>query len=208
MYKILHVDTWARKDHFRFFGQFDHPYFDICCSVDCTGAYRQAKEEDVSFFQLYLYYSLLAANEIVPFRYRIKGEEVLVYDKVNASPTISRGDGTFGFAYIDFHEDKKAFFEASGKEIERVQSSTGLVPAVSGENVIHFSSLPWTSFTAISHARHSLFKDSIPKISFGKVTTENGRMQMPVSVSVHHGLMDGFHVSQYIERFGQLLNQV
>lgn len=208
MYKILDVNEWNRKDHFEFFGQFDHPYFDICCHVDCTGAYQQAKSEGVSFFQLYLYYSLQAANEIIPFRYRIKDGQVLVYDKVNASPTIGRGDGTFGFGYIDFHEDKEAFFAASAEEIQRVQNSRGLIPAVSGENVIHYSSLPWINFTAISHARHSLFRDSIPKISFGKVTEEKGRMLMPLSVSVHHGLMDGYHVSQYIDRFGELLNQV
>lgn len=205
MYKLLDIDKWNRKDHFQFFSGFDFPYFDVCCTVDCTGAYEEAKREGRSFFQLYLYYSLLAANEIESFRYRIRDGRVLVYDQVNASPTIHRPDGTFGFAYIDFSPDKEIFFRTASDEIGQTQKSTGLIPAVSGENVIHFSTLPWLRFTSISHARHTGFKDSIPKISFGKVVEEQGRGLMPVSVSVHHGLMDGWHVSQYIARLEELM---
>ena len=205
MYQLLDIDQWNRKDHFHFFSGFDFPYFDICCTVNCTGAYREAKQKGISFFQLYLYYSLLAANEITPFRYRIRNGQVLVFDQVHASPTINRKDGSFGFAYIDFHANREAFLQAAAKEIEQTQNSSGLVPAVSGENVIHYSSLPWISFTGLSHARHTAFKDSIPKISFGKIKEENGEMLMPVSVSVHHALMDAFHVSQYLDRFSELL---
>ncbi|MEM8967889.1 MAG: CatA-like O-acetyltransferase, partial [Bacteroidota bacterium] len=44
-------------------------------------------------------------------------------------------------------------------------------------------------------------------ISFGKMTTANGKQIMPVSIHVHHALMDGFHVSQHLELFQKLLNQ-
>ena len=206
MYQRLNIEQWNRKDHFRFFSGFDLPYFDICCTVECTGAYREAKETGTSFFQLYLYYSLLAANEITPFRYRIKEQDVLVYQQVHASPTINRPDGSFGFAYIAFHPGQAAFLQAAAAEIERTQNSTGLVPAVSGENVIHYSAIPWIDFRAITHARHTPFKDIIPKISFGKITEENGRRRMPVSISVHHALMDAYHVSQYLEHFEALMN--
>jgi len=37
------------------------------------------------------------------------------------------------------------------------------------------------------------------------MTERHGRKVMPVSVHVHHALMDGYHVGQYIELFGQLL---
>ncbi|HUR12627.1 MAG TPA: CatA-like O-acetyltransferase, partial [Flavitalea sp.] len=87
-----------------------------------------------------------------------------------------------------------------------VQKSTGLIPAMSGENVIHYSSVPWLRFTSLSHARAYSFPDSIPKISFGKMITEGSRKIMPVSVHVHHGLMDGFHVAQFVDRFQHLMN--
>jgi chloramphenicol O-acetyltransferase type A len=81
------------------------------------------------------------------------------------------------------------------------------VPAVSGENVIHYSSIPWLNFTSLSHARAFSFKDSIPKISFGKMTEENGQRRMSMSIHVHHGLMDGYHVGEYVNLFQKLLNE-
>jgi len=207
MKTLLDIESWNRKDQFRFFNQFEEPFFGITVQVDCTRAYHIAKENNYSFFLYYLHASLQAVNETEPFRYRIENDQVYVYDQVNASATINRPDGTFGFSYMDYHPDFLAFSKDAKKIIEAVRQTTGLIPAVSGENVIHYSSIPWLNFTSLSHARSFSFKDSCPKISFGKMTEQNGIRQMPVSIHVHHALMDGFHVAQFVERFQELLLQ-
>ncbi|MCW3467177.1 chloramphenicol acetyltransferase [Chitinophaga nivalis] len=207
MRTTLDIATWARKAHFEFFRQFEEPFFGVCIPVDCTRAYTRSRSAGASFFLYYLHRSLAAANTIVPFRYRIHEDNVFIYDAVHASPTINRPDGTFGFAYMDYHADFTAFSAAAQQEIDRVQNSTGLIPAVSGENVIHYSSLPWLDFTSISHARSFSFKDCSPKISFGKMKEENGKKIMPVSIHVHHALMDGYHVGQFADLFQQLMHE-
>jgi chloramphenicol O-acetyltransferase type A len=207
MKMIIDVEQWERKDHYNFFRRFEEPFFGITIEVDCTLAYKACKNSNASFFLWYLHKSLIAANETEPFRYRIEGDNVLLYDKVNASPTINRPDGTFGFSYFDYHLSFQLFSSKAQEEIEKVQRSTGLIPAIAGENVIHYSSVPWLKFTSISHARAYSFKDSIPKISFGKMTEVNGIRTMPVSVHAHHGLMDGYHVAQFMERFQDLMDR-
>ena len=94
----------------------------------------------------------------------------------------------------------------ASSKIERVRNSAGLQPAIAGENVIHYSAMPWIDFTAVSHARAFSFPDSCPKISLGKMTENNGRRTMPMSVHVHHALADGLNVAQYIDAFQQLMN--
>ena len=206
MKRLLNLAGWNRRDHYHFFKQFEEPFFGVCVNIDCTTAYKKAKEQNISFFLYYLYQSLVAANETEPFRYRISGDDVLAYDEVHASPTINRPDGTFGFSYINYHSSFETFLQKAAEEIERVRNSTGLVPAVSGENVIHYSSIPWLNFTSLSHARAFSFKDSCPKISFGKMTVEGGKRSMPVAIHVHHALMDGFHVGQFVDRFQAGMN--
>ena len=205
MKQVLNIETWARKDHFRFFKQFEEPFFGVTIQVDCTKAYQTAKANGWSFFLYYLHCSLMAANKIEPFRYRILNDDVFIYDEVHASPTINRPDGTFGFAYMNYYPGFETFAAAAQQEINRVQQSTGLVPSVSGQNVVHYSSVPWLSFTSLSHARSFTFQDSCPKISFGKMTEQAGVRSMPVSIHVHHALMDGFHAGQFAELFQQLL---
>lgn len=207
MKQILDLNGWARTAHFHFFKQFDEPFFGVTVNIDCTLAYAAAKAKGVSFFLYYLHKSLSAANQTPAFRYRIVEDQVWVYDQVDASPTVDRPDGTFGFSYIEFEEDFQAFKTGADQEITTVRNSRGLFPAKLGECVIHYSALPWINFSSMSHARSFSFPDSSPKISFGKITELDGKKSMPVSIHVHHALMDGLHVGQYIDCFQQLMNE-
>lgn len=207
MKKLIDLDNWNRKEHFLFFSKFDEPFFGVTVKVDCTIAYQKAKEKGVSFFLYYLYRALKAANEVENFRYRIIENQPYDYATTNASPTINRPNGTFGFAYINYFENENKFYEYALQEIENVKNSTSLLPSISGENVIHFSAIPWIDFTSISHARNFSHPDSCPKISFGKMTENNGQKEMSVSIHVHHALMDGYHVGLFIEKFQSLLSE-
>ncbi len=206
MKKLIDLDKWNRKEHFLFFSKFEEPFFGVTVKVDCTTAYKKSREKGTSFFLYYLYRALKAANEVENFRYRIIENQPYDFTTVNASPTINRPDGTFGFAYIDYFEDEKQFYEKALEEIENVKSTNNLLPAVSGENVIHFSAIPWLDFTSISHARSFSHPDSCPKISFGKMTENNGVKEIPVSIHGHHALMDGYHVGLFIDKFQNFLN--
>jgi chloramphenicol O-acetyltransferase type A len=206
MKHLLNLENWPRRQHFEFFKQFEEPYFGVTASIDVTLGFEHAKAAGVSLFIYYLYQSLAAANIIEPFKYRIEDDQVAVYDEVHAGPTINRPNGTFGFAYINYHKSFAKFLEGAEQEIERVQSTTELMPSTSSQNIIHFSALPWINFTSISHARMFSFKESVPKISFGRITDVDGQRIMPVSVHVHHALMDGVHVGQYLQCFQDLLN--
>jgi len=207
MKQLITLDDWKRKDHFQFFSKFEEPFFGVTINIDCTLAYQQAKEKGNSFFLYYLYRALKAANAIENFRYRIIDKEVYLFDQINASATINRPDETFGFSYMDYDKNEELFYQNAKEEIARVQQSKGLIPAGSGENVIHFSAVPWLDFTSLSHARSFTFPDSCPKISFGKVTENNGKKLMSVSIHAHHGLMDGFHIGLFAEQFQELMNE-
>lgn len=207
MKQLIKLDDWKRKEHFQFFSKFEEPFFGVTINIDCTLAYQQAKEKGNSFFLYYLYRALKAANAIENFRYRIIDKEVYLFDHINASATINRPDETFGFSYMDYHKNEEMFYQKAKEEISRVQQSKGLIPAGSGENVIHFSAVPWLDFTSLSHARSFTFPDSCPKISFGKITENNGKKLMSVSIHAHHGLMDGFHIGLFAEKFQELMNE-
>ncbi len=203
----INLDNWERKAHFSFFKTYEEPFFGVCVMVDCTRAYQQAKSAGHSFFLSYLHKSITAVNQTESFRHRIEGEEVYLYDRIDVGTTVDRDDGTFGFSYIPYHADFDAFSAAAKQEFERVRNRRDLMPGSEIHHIVHFSSLPWVRFTSLSHARHFPKRESIPKISFGKVQIENGRHTMPYSVHAHHALIDGRQVGEHIDRFQELLNQ-
>jgi chloramphenicol O-acetyltransferase type A len=199
------LDTWARKAHFEFFSKFEEPYYGVCVKVDCTAAYAFAKREGISFFLYYLYLTIAAAQRVEAFRLRIEDGEVVLYDTVDGGSTVGRPDGTFGFGYFPYCENLNEFMELAAREVERVRGTIGMERR-ERTNILRCSALPWIDFTSISHARRFSAGDSCPWISFGKMTEHDGRRWMPVSVHVHHALVDGLHVGQWIDSFQELMN--
>jgi chloramphenicol O-acetyltransferase type A len=205
MKQKLDLENWNRKEHFRFFSQMEEPFFGVTTTVNCTKAYQKAKDLGISFFIYYLHKTLQAVNKVENFKYRIANDEVYIFDAISASATVMREDKTFGFSYMEFSDSLSDFNQMANKEIQRIQTTTGLFTTEYPENLIHFSALPWVNFTSLSHARSFTWPDSCPKISFGKMIEENGKKTMAISVHVHHGLMDGYHVGLFLHELQQLV---
>ncbi len=205
MKHFINLSTWKRREHFEVFKNFDEPLFGITVRVECMAAYTKAKELNYPFSLYYLYLSMKAANEIEEFRYRIEDDKVICYDSVGAGPTVFREDETYGCGYMPYNQNIEVFMMQAKAETERVKAERGLKFPYTGEDIIHYSTLPWADFTSVNHARKLAAYPSIPKITFGKITKDGEKMWLPVDIHVNHALMDGFHVGKFVERFQELL---
>lgn len=206
MPKKIDLSTWNRRKHFEFFSQFEEPFFGITASVNATQAYRHAKKTGASFYLTYLHCILAAVNDVEAMRLRIADNNVILHDRIDVSATVNRLDNTFGFSYIEFHPDFDRFCINAREEMERVRNSTELFPVRNSDQVIHFSALPWIDFTSLSHARPFSRPDSSPKLSVGKLVKDGELQKMPLSIHVHHGLADGYHVGLFYEKVQELMD--
>jgi chloramphenicol O-acetyltransferase type A len=203
---IIDLKTWNRTTHFEFFSKFEEPFFGITTPIGCTVAYQKSKALQIPYFVYYLHKTLTAINNVENFRLRIEGENVVLYDEIDASATIMRADRTFGFSFMKFHKELKEFNTMAQIEIQRIQNTPGIFTREYPENIIHFSAVPWINFTGLTHSRSYSVPDSCPKISFGKLMDENGKKTMALSVTAHHGLLDGYHMGLFVEELQNLMN--
>lgn len=205
---VIDTEKWNRKEHYEFFSKMASPYFGIVTEVDCTTAYKKAKEKERSFFACYLHKSMAAINSVEELKLRIVDHEVVLFDNVHAGCTIGRADGTFGFAFVSFSDDFETFNNELQEEIRAVQNSNGL--RLNNDDIkkdlIRHSTLPWTSFTGLLHPTDFDRTESVPKVTFGKFNIREGRKYLPVSIEAHHGLADGFHLAKYLNEFQKLLD--
>ncbi|WP_081414530.1 CatA-like O-acetyltransferase [Aquimarina muelleri] len=81
------------------------------------------------------------------------------------------------------------------------QNSKGLRNTDNAKRIdtIHYSSIPWYTFTRHTHVRHFQCKNSVPKFSFGKYSKD--KLCLPIAINVHHRLMDGYYIGQYLKEF-------
>ena len=58
MKTLIDVEQWNRKEQFLFFYRFEEPFFGVTVNIDCTQAYKIAKQKGNSFFLYYLFRAL------------------------------------------------------------------------------------------------------------------------------------------------------
>lgn len=202
----IDIDNWERGSTFRHFIGYSDPYFGISCNVDCTKAYRLARENGISFFLYYFYQSLAAANALPAFRIRLEAKEPYIYDSVHGSPTILRDDGGLGFALLRWKENFAAFIRDAEREIAAVKLQKRLDASKDRPDTVYYSILPWIQFTSVTHPLDLPNTEGVPILTFGKMFEEGGRRMMPLAVHAHHALMDGYDIHRFLEIFGERLN--
>lgn len=209
MAKYLDIENWHRRSIFHFFKGYDNPFFNVCAQVDVTSLLQLTRStKELSFTLAYHYLALKVVNELEPFHYRLRGERVLVHERIHAGTTVLLDDGRFTFCYFDYEEDFGKFQAGARASIEQARAAHDRADmgATERDDLIHCSVLPWVSFTSISHARRWGSGESVPKLSFGKHFEERGIIKMPLSVEVHHALVDGLDVGRYFELVGAYFN--
>lgn len=202
----IDMSSWSRRKHFEHFMKLDYPHFNVCANVDITKFKPYIKEKGFSFFVSVLYVAVRAANEVKEFRYRIRDNKVIEHDVVHPSFTVMSQDEAFSFCMSKYYE---VFDEFNGRtsqaiELRKEEGSLDFDPLA--DEYLYMTSLPWISFTSISHPMHLNPVDSVPRIAWGKFFDENDKIKMPLSVHAHHALVDGFHAGRYFEEFQKILD--
>ncbi len=197
MPKDVDVENWNRKNTFEFFKNFEDPFFNITANLDVTALYRFCKEKNLSFALANLFYSLAAANEIREFKIRLKDGKLTEFETIHATQTILQADETFSFCYFEMKPDVFEFNHSGQIALEKYKALNTFDVETERIDLIYYSVIPWISFTSFKHASRFDNQQTVPRIVFGKVFDEAQTKKMPVSVEVHHAIMDGIHVGKF-----------
>src|ERR1043166_2374698 len=206
MPRYIDLETWHRRQLFDFFINYTNPYFNVCTKVEVTRLLAMVKNRPgVRVSSAIHYFGLRAANSVEPFRYRLQEGKIIVYDVINGGTTVLLPNESFAYAYFDYDADFERFVAGMNKAVDEVRNGTGRLKPTMRDDVIYHTTLPWFSFTSFAHARTPGRGDSVPRLVFGKFANEDGRVMMPISVEVHHALMDGLHVGRFLSLLEEAL---
>ena len=149
-----------------------------------------------------------ATDKIDAFKLRICNNKILQYKHIHPSSTIFHDNKTFSFALFDFEETLDLFIKKAENVIMETDMNADLTSIDYLPNVIYYSVIPWVSFTSFTNAYQKGPGEDIPRIVFGKYFEEKGNMKMPVSVEVHHALIDGYDVGLYYKYLQEEMNNI
>ena len=201
-YQVIDLADWPRKQQFEFYQNFSQPYFSVGCDIDAKRLRQYCREQQISFFAATMFLMLKAANQSESFRYRLVDGEVRLYDDIAVSAVMLAKDNNMRFTHIPFYADFAEFncsmLQVKQKALSQPFFSANFANDMQAIATIHSSTLPWIKLKSFNHATHLAEGNyGIPKIVFGQYDEQDGHL--PVVIDVHHALMDGFHVAQYVE---------
>lgn len=194
-----------RQAHFEFFSKMNHPHFNITANVDLTDFIPFLKKEKLPFTPSIVYLISQTANQIAEFRWRITDGKVIEHPVVHPSFSVyTEVADVFSFCEVEFDSNYETFTKRALLRMEEMKSNPSFSDKDGRDDYLFLSAIPWVSFTGFQHAMNYHPTDSVPRIVWGKYFEEHGRIKMPLSVQVHHALVDGRHVGHFFEEFEAL----
>ncbi len=204
--RFIDMQTWSRRDHFKFYSIVDHPHFSMCANVDVTAFQPFVKRNGYSLTVAMVYVIARASNAIPEFRQRIRGDQVVEHEIVNPGFTILTDKDHFSFCDVEYAEDFSGFAARAEKNIADVKAHPNLDVDTEKDDVLYMTSIPWVSFTSFIHPMQLHPGDSVPRFAWGKSFNESGTLKMPLGVQGHHAVMDGIHMGRFYEKVQDYLH--
>ena len=206
--KIIDKGNWDRLAHFNVHSQRDVPIYGITVDVDVTNLKKVTKEKDISFYYALVYLVTESLDSVENFRYKIQGEEVVLYDRLIPSFTdMGKGESLYKGVTLEKGEDLVEFCRRAKKmSTEQIEYFPDIEFPL--DQLIHFSMVPWLNFTAFKNQFYIDKNDSIPKVTMGKYVEKEGRLQLPLSIEVNHRLVDGYHLGLFYDTLAKKIAEL
>jgi chloramphenicol O-acetyltransferase type A len=202
--KIIDIESYNRKDHYNYFKDIGYPYVGLTVNVDITEFTENLKRTGNPFYLSFVYQVVAAANAVPEFRRRIENDSIVEYDYCLASCVILKDDDTFGYLTLDCNQPLEDFLIEGKAKIEEAKKTGNIEDDENVGSLYFLSSVPWVTYTSLIQAV-PIPADSNPRITWGKYFEQDGKIKIPVSVLVHHALVDGFQISQFYKKLDELV---
>lgn len=201
----IDLTTWKRTMHYQIFRNSVQPQYCVSYELDITNFLKKIKDRGYSFTFSMVFAVTKCANEIEEFRCRFVDGKPVIYDKINTSFTyLDKGSELFKVVNVEMQETLEDYVALAA---DTVKNQKEYFTRPMGNDIYQFSSLPWISYTHISHTESGKKDNATPMIDWGKYFIRDEKVMLPFSVQVHHSFVDGIHIGQLTESLQNYLNE-
>jgi len=205
--------SWPRREHYaHYISAQGCCTYSVTVSIDITDLQTALKVRGLKTFPSHLWLFSRAVNEVPEFRMALNREgNPGIFDQVNPRYNVfNKETKTFGGIWTPYTSDFRTFYDACVRDMNIYRSKQGFsLMNDFPDNIFDFSCLPWVHFNSFNLNIYSPspFTWLAPQITIGKfVPDAHSRLQLPLSVQVHHAVCDGYHVGLFVESVQSLAN--
>lgn len=198
-FHYLDMERYERIEHFRYFLSMPYPYVGVTVDTDVTDTVSLCKARGYSFYLTFLHAAAKAADRVPELRRRIRDGVIIEYDACPTSHTELCANGTYCYCTLRHDQPFEEYIAYAETERRRRRESGSLREDADVESMYFISTLPWLHYSALIQPAAG-GEESNPRITWGAFAPNaEGRLQMPVTLLVHHALADGSHIAKFYD---------
>ncbi len=202
------LEGWEREESYRFFSTMTQPFFNVHTEIEITPLYQYCKTYGLSVSLAYMHATLEAARATDNFLLRIENGRVVKYSGLDLSTTILKDDKNIAFTHFPYHEKLEDFCKEGAGIIAEVKKSRKLFNGYQGTDLLHMTTLPWFKFKGMEHAFSTEQENpGVPKIGYGRLEMQQGKVILPISIGLHHALADGYHMHLFLQEMEAVIRK-
>lgn len=189
--------SWPMAENFYYYTQIAPTTYTVDLTLDVTALRERLHRERIRFFPAWLYLCTRTVCRQQELRMAVR-EGVLgywetltpVYPVLNPETHVTSllwtaMRDTFSAFYSDYCSDSSRYTPKGG-----ILTEKGAPPA----NSYVCSCIPWLPFQSFSLHNHGIKDYYLPSLEAGAFREEGGKITMPLSITVHHAVTEGWHL--------------
>lgn len=192
------VERYYRQEHFDFYRGYRSPFYSATFELDATRVKAYADRRGRSTYANLCYFFTRAMQGIEDFRYRWLDGRIVLYDRLHVGLTVPAPGGRFSFAYVAYHPSAERFNARAERVLAAAAGGVSLSESRQ-RNFIFFTALPGVPFSGFTHAVPDDPTEGEPRVAFGRFTSRDGALRVPVGVQVNHCFVDGATLGRLVE---------
>lgn len=195
------LKNFDRIDLFNQYHSKTNPFIILTTKIDVTNIYNKCKD----YYASIGYFITLAANKIDNFKYRYKDGKFCKYDVIRPNFTEPFDDMNIGFFTCDLKDNYNEFMNEY-KSIKQKFISNHKCYASEEEDEVWLSCVPWFSFSSLVTPFDKNI--TVPQFLWDKFSFENDKCYIDLMIMVHHGFMDGYHISLFLKELNNIIENI
>lgn len=199
----IDFQTWPRGQMFYYFTKMAPSGYSMTVDFDITIMKLALKERKIKFFPAYLWLTTKIINKQVEFKVALDNEVLGFWDVLTPLyATFHEDDKTISLMWTEYNDCFSNFYESYLRNQEQYGNNRGILSQphhLPPANSYVVSCLPWVEFKHFSFRSYENKNYFFPTIEVGKFHESNGKLLLPLSITVHHATTDGWHIKNFLD---------
>ena len=211
MYTNFHtidMEKWPGAQMYHYFTEIvTTTTYSVTVRLDITALWHSMQEKHLRFFPLYLYLVTHSLSQQPEFCLALRNGVLGYWEVLHPYyPVFHTDSKSITFISTRYDPACKVFYQNCRTDMENARAKGQAQYAKAAADNYIISCIPWFSFDSLSMHLQNAQNYYAPIFESGKPITSGNKIFLPLSITVNHATLAGYHISRLLDELQTFLH--